>query len=156
MVIREMDVGDVENVINILNKNYNEVMHNYHSKEVIEEFKLYNSSASWHNQLRWKNIFVVEENGALVATGAIANFGSLKTPRYAISNFFVLPEMHRMGVGTLLFKYIFEFAKCKGIKSLHVPSSRTGIEFYKKIGFKIDEVQDDIKNEITWMSMPIV
>jgi hypothetical protein len=40
-------------------------------------------------------------------------------------------------------------------KDLHVPSSRNAVNFYKKMGFVEDIVQNDIKDEITWMTRMI-
>lgn len=35
----------------------------------------------------------------------------------------------------------------------HVPSSRSGFEFYRKMGFTKDDIQDEELDEITWMTM---
>ncbi|MFZ5967186.1 MAG: hypothetical protein ACOYVK_08420 [Bacillota bacterium] len=59
-------------------------------------------------------------------------------------------------MGKLLFNYILNIAKNKKINSLHVPSSRSGFEFYKGIGFIEDDIQTDELDEITWMTMKIL
>ncbi|GAB6155540.1 hypothetical protein JCM17380_42910 [Desulfosporosinus burensis] len=41
------------------------------------------------------------------------------------------------------------------IINLHVPSSRSGYEFYKNMGFAEDEIQSDQQDEITWMILKI-
>ena len=69
--------------------------------------------------------------------------------------FFVEPQKHSNGIGKLLFKHILEIVKDKKIKCLHVPSSRTGFEFYKNIRFAKVNVQDDGLDEIIWMTMNI-
>lgn len=43
----------------------------------------------------------------------------------------------------------------QSVEFLHVPSSRNAIGFYEKMGFVKNEVQNDMEDEITWMSMEI-
>lgn len=155
MNIREIRKDDIDKVIDILNRNYDEVMIKVHSKNVLKKFKEHNTTEDWENQMKWKNIFVVEDGEEIVATGALANFGDSDSPKYCISNFFVEPIKQNMGIGKLLFQFIFETAKSKEISCLHVPSSRNGFEFYKKMGFAKDYIQNDEKDEITWMTMTI-
>lgn len=155
MNIRKIRKDDINKVIDIINRNYDEVMIKVHSKDVLKKFKEHNTIEDWENQMKWKNIFIVEDGEEVVATGALANFGDNDLPQYCISNFFVEPEKQSMGIGKLLFKFIFETAVSKGISFLHVPSSRNGFEFYKKMGFIKDYIQNDEKDEITWMTMAI-
>ncbi len=39
--------------------------------------------------------------------------------------------------------------------TLNVPSSKTVIDFYSKLGFVIDTEQPDLIDEITWMTMSL-
>ncbi len=130
-------------------------MKKHHSEEVIEKFKSHNTIENLRQQMSWKDILVVEEDNEIVATGAIANFGSKQITRYSISNFFVKPELHRKGIGKALFNELKKIVVEKGAKILHVPSSRNAIEFYKGLGFKVDSLQPDVEEEITWMKMKI-
>ena len=52
----------------------------------------------------------------------------------------------------MLLQYIIQLAISKYIQTLHVPSSRNAVEFYKNSGFQIDQQQPDEKDEITWMN----
>lgn len=156
MNIREIRKEDINKVIDFINRNYDEVMIKKHSKDVMEKFKKHNTLENWENQMKWKKIFVVENDEEVIATGALANFGDNTSPKYCISNFFVEPQNHSKGIGKLLFKHILETAKDNKIKFLHVPSSRTGFKFYKKMGFVEDNIQNDEVDEITWMTMNIL
>ncbi|AJA47258.1 N-acetylglutamate synthase [Clostridium pasteurianum DSM 525 = ATCC 6013] len=155
MHTRKMVKGDINKVIDIINRNYDEVMIGVHSKDVLDRFKKHNTFEDWEKQMKWKQIFVVEDNGKVIATGALANFGDNTYPKYYISNFFVKPENQNKGVGEILFKYILKLVRDSKVKFLHVPSSRNGIEFYKKMGFIEDSIQNDKLDEITWMTMNI-
>ena len=127
-------------------------MSKYHSVNIIEEFKKHNSKEKLENQMDWKEIYVVEIDDEIVATGALADFGNDEVPKYSISNFFVKPELHGQGIGKSLFSHLFEIFKSKNVKDLHVPSSRNAVKFYEKMGFVQDLVQNDFKDEITWMT----
>lgn len=97
---------------------------------------------------------MAEINDEIVATGVLANFGNDEAPKYSISNFFVKPELHGQGIGRSLFNHLFEVFKSKNVHDLHVPSSRNAVKFYEKMGFVEDIEQNDIKDEITWMTKP--
>ncbi|EKQ56855.1 MULTISPECIES: GNAT family N-acetyltransferase [unclassified Clostridium] len=155
MNIRKIKKEDINKVIDILNRNYDEVMIKTHSKDVLEKFKQHNTLSDWEIQMTWKEIFVAENEGEIIATGALADFGDNCSPKYCISNFFVHPQNHGKGVGKLLFSYILETSRDKKLSLLHVPSSRNGFEFYKRMGFVEDEVQNDEADEITWMTLKI-
>ncbi|NRY64136.1 GNAT family N-acetyltransferase [Clostridium beijerinckii] len=156
MTIKEIKKEDINIVIDIINRNYDEVMIKTHSKDVVERLKKHNTLENWENQMKWKKIFVADNDGEIIATGALANFGDNISPKYCISNFFVEPKYHSKGIGKLLFKYILEIVKDKKIKFLHVPSSRTGFEFYRRMGFVKDSIQNDEIDEIIWMTMNIL
>lgn len=155
MMLREIVGQDVECISSLMARNFDEVMSKYHSKHIIEKFKNHNTPEKVKNQMLWKDIFVVEGDGEIVATGALANFGDVENPKYSVSNFFVKPELHNRGIGRFLFEKIFETAKEKKAEILHVPSSRNGIGFYEKMGFVKDEIQNDLDDEITWMTMMV-
>jgi ribosomal protein S18 acetylase RimI-like enzyme len=152
MKIRKMENQDITAVEELIRRNFDEVMSKYHSINIIDDFKNHNTAEKLMNQMNWKEIFVVEINDELVATGALANFGNNEVPKYSISNFFVKPELHGQGIGRSLFNYLFEVFKGKNVKDLHVPSSRNAVKFYEKMGFVEDLEQNDIKDEITWMT----
>jgi GNAT superfamily N-acetyltransferase len=155
MIVRKIEEKDIEQVVGLMIRNFDEVMSECHSKDIIEKYKSHNTPENIKAQMLWKEIFVIEDNFEIVATGALANFGDEQNPKYCVSNFFVKPELHKKGIGKVLFNKIFETAKEKGTGLLHVPSSRNGVGFYEKMGFDKDEMQSDIADEITWMTMKI-
>jgi len=155
MKIREIRKDDIELVWELIRRNFDEVMINHHSKEVIEKFKEHNKPEKLKGQMKWKEIYVVEKNDEIVGTGAMANFGDNDLPKYSISNFFIRPELHGQGIGRFIFNHLLISIKKKDIKKLHVPSSRTGLGFYKRMGFVEDEVQPDKKDEIIWMTIEL-
>ncbi len=63
--------------------------------------------------------------------------------------------MHRQGIGSLLIEHLFDVARNSRIKYLHVPSSLNAIPFYANKGFVKDDVQPDMADEITWMTLKL-
>ena len=155
MEIRKLEEKDIDCVWEIIKRNFEEVMIKKHSKEIVDKYKEHNKPKKLKEQMKWKEIYVVEEHEEVVGTGAVANFGDNDSPKYSLSNFFIKPELHRRGIGKFIFKHLLKLVNEKGVEKLHVPSSRTGYEFYKKMGFIKDENQPDEKEEIIWMTMDL-
>jgi GNAT superfamily N-acetyltransferase len=105
--------------------------------------------------MTWKQVFVVEDEDQIVATGALADFGTSDVPKYTISMFFVRSDLHRRGIGSRLLDHLAALAAEVGATTLHVPSSRYAIPFYGHAGFAIDALQPDAEEEITWMTKPL-
>ena len=125
MLIRRMKDQDVEAVVELALANYDGVMAEHHSAEIIAGFRADVTPPSFRDQMAWKQVFVAEEAGEVVATG------------------------------TRLLAHIAEVAKSTGADRLHVPSSRNAIGFYERAGFSVDNAQPDAAIEITWMTMQL-
>lgn len=156
MKIRRADKGDIDRIKVILDRCFDEVMSTHHSQYVLEKFKAHNARESLLSQLDWKIVYVVEDDGEIIATGSLANFGTTEQPKYSLSNLYVLPERHSLGVGGMLVAQLLRDARSTGTTVVHVPSSRNAVGFYEKMGFAVDDEQHDTEDEITWMSMPLV
>lgn len=152
MKIRKASEEDIQDIQVLIFRNVDEVMSKLHSKDVLEDIKTHSTIDSLSSQLQWKQVYVIEEDDQIVATGAFANFGTSEKPKYSVSNLFVVPELHRKGIGTLLMKQIIYDANEKEASDIHVPSSKTGINFYTQFGFEIDRDQPEANAEITWMT----
>ena len=122
MVIRPIEETDLDAVERIILRNWDEVLPDYHSAAVVAKFRGRVSVDSLRDQMAWKRIFVAEIDGAIIATGSFANFGSTEEPKYSISNVFVCPEFQRRGVGGKVLGFLCELARGQGITSLYVPS----------------------------------
>jgi len=153
MHIRLAEERDVLSIRVLLERNYDEIMSEHHSKRIIDKFKSRTNDESISNGLKWKRVYVVEDgNGEIIATGAFANFGSAEKPKYSISNLFVMPEKQSSGIGRILFEKLYQEAKANHANSFHVPSSKNAIRFYEKMGFMIDVEQPEKDDEVTWMT----
>ena len=155
MEIRRAKVDDIEQIKKLIDINFDEVIAKYHSPHVVSKFKNHNTVESLKSQLNWKKIFVADDGGCIVGTGAFVNFGTKDLPKFSISNLYVLPNLHGKGIGTQLITVLFAAAKEIDASFFHVPSSKNAIPFYEHYGFVVDEIQLETEDEITWMTMPL-
>ena len=126
-----------------------------HSPEIRSYFKQRSTPEILAGQLVWKAaVLVAVGPEGVIATGGLANFGSSAEPKWSISDLFVSPKHHRCGIGRVLMQHLTRIAREKGITLLHVPSSRSAIEFYRKNGYTVDAEQPEEarQTEITWMT----
>lgn len=71
-----------------------------------------------------------------------------------IFDVFVLPEYHNMGIGKIIIQHLENIAKNEGYREISLPSSKTAILFYKKLGYNIKKQQTNSKSSY-WMSKEI-
>lgn len=153
MVIRLADENDIGSIKELLDRNFDEIISNYHTVSIVNKFKEHNSIDNLKTQLTWKKVYVADDKGRIVGTGAFANFGTESEPKYSVSNLYVLPELHRKGIGKQIMKVLLTDAEENNAHTFHVPSTRNGIRFYENSGFKVDDIQPDTGDEITWMTL---
>jgi len=80
-------------------------------------------------------LFVYEENGKILGTGALDND--------EIRTMFVKPEKQREGIGIKMLNFLIKEAKSKGFKRVWLKSSPKAEEFYQKQGFRRIRVRTD-------------
>lgn len=153
MTIRWMKEEDVPSVVEMMLSNWDGIMSKHHSQTVVAKFRGEVTSDWLKRQMEWKKVFVAEEEGEIIATGALVDFGKPDAPRLSISQFFVQPHLHGKGIGKHLVNHLVQIARAAGSSQLHVPSSRNAVPFYTAVGFAVDAVQPDESDEITWMTM---
>ena len=152
MLIRRMTESDIDAVLDLMQRNDDGILAEFHSAEVLAEFRAEMTPQDEREHMVRNQVFVVEEEGQVVATGALADLGTSREPRYIVSQFAVRPDRHRRGIGTLLLAHLVSGALDVHTDTLHVPSSRNAIPFYEHAGFTIDALQPDTAIEITWMT----
>ena len=155
MFIRPANESDISDIKRLMDRNFDDVISRYHSLAVVDKFKEHNSVESLQVQLNWKKIYVAVIEGTIGGTGAFANFGTEEVPIYSVSNLFILPELHGKGIGGQILDVLINEARDNDASTFHVPSSRNAVNFYAKYGFRVDDLQPDENDEITWMTLVI-
>lgn len=77
-----------------------------------------------------KDVFV------LIDKNKILGMASLSLEEDELSSLYVKYNIHSKGIGTKLLKYVENYSKKKGVKTLKLHSTITAYKFYKNKGFK--------------------
>ncbi len=95
---------------------------------------------------RDESIVLVAENGSAGTIGFVQlypTFSSILTaPMYVLSDLFVIPEVRRRGVGTLLLKLAVETAHVTGAVRLELATAITNVsaqKLYESLGWQRDD-----------------
>lgn len=155
MQVRKAKEEDLERMHSLLCRNFDEVLAKQHSERIIHKYHTENSPENLANQLQWKTIYVAEQNGDIVGTGAFANMGVVAYPKYTVSNLFVAPEKHNQGIGRAIFEQLLSDAKRNGGSDLHAKATANSVGFFLKLGFVVDSEQPDKDDDITWLIMAL-
>lgn len=155
MQVRKAKEEDLERIHSLLCRNFDEVMAKHHSERTIQKYRTDNSPENLANQLQWKTIYVAEQNGDIVGTGAFANMGVVAYPKYTVSNLFVAPDKQSHGVGRAIFEQLLSDAKRNGGSDLHARATANSVGFFLKMGFVVDSEQPDAEDDITWLIMAL-
>jgi hypothetical protein len=82
-----MDTGliigaiDIPDVLDLITRNFNEYMSKHHSHNLIEKFKRNNAIEIFKEQMKRKEIYLVESPNEIIATGEIVNLDSKELPK---------------------------------------------------------------------------
>ena len=98
-----------------------------------------------------QTMLVAIQDGRVVGTASYADFGAPETADYYLRTVFVLPELHRRGIGTELVKAAELGAQERGAAKITVPASITAKRFYEILGYCYKdgvEAADDYENII--------
>lgn len=155
MQVRKAKEDDLERIHSLLCHNFDDVLAKHHSERIIHKYRTDNSPENLANQLQWKTIYVAENDGDIVGTGAFANMGVVAYPKYTVSNLFVDPQKHSNGVGRAIFEQIVSDAKRNGGQDLHARATANSVGFFLKMGFVVDAEQPEEEDEITWLIMAL-
>lgn len=155
MQVRKAIEDDLERIHSLLCRNFDEVMAKHHSERTIQKYRADNTPENLANQLQWKTIYVAEQNGDIVGTGAFANMGVVAYPKYTVSNLFVAPDQQSHGIGRAIFTQLLSDAKRNGGSDLHARATANSVGFFLKMGFVVDSEQPDAEDDITWLIMAL-
>ena len=155
MTVRPIQKTDIPSVVALTLRNLDDVLPRYYTPEFLAKIRAVVTPEKLKSQMASKRIFVVEQDGEIVATGGLADYGSAEKPKHTVSQFYVRVDMHSRGIGKHLLAHLIDLSQREGVTRLHVPSSKNAIPFYGQAGFIEDQNQPDAAKEITWMTMQV-
>jgi N-acetylglutamate synthase-like GNAT family acetyltransferase len=134
MLTRFATVSDAQEICELIINSIKSVCVSDHKND-ISIITSWCSNKTVENVSNWiankKNITLVaqSEEGSLIGIGQIAADGKLTLC-------YVSPETLKQGIGKTLLKKLEEEALLREIKEIHLQSTLTAIEFYKKNGYQ--------------------
>lgn len=142
-LIKEEDADEVAkliklNFITINIKDYNIEYIKEHIEKTTKEFII--------NRASWTHFYVLEYKDIIVGCGAIGPYWDSITES-ALFNIFIHPKYHKRGLGRLIIKTLENDEYYKRAKRIEIASSITGINFYKKFGYKHKIGHETLDNE---------
>ena len=140
--IRIFKAGDEKEISNIICRNLREVNKKDYTKEIIESLlKDYTPKKVLEKSKQGKFLLAIQ-NGRIVGVGRFY--------KGVIYDVFVLPEKHKKRIGTIIMESLEDEAKHKKFDKIKIPSSKTALNFYKKLGYKKFDFKQKSKSSI-WM-----
>jgi GNAT superfamily N-acetyltransferase len=137
-------------VSNIIQRNLVEVNSRDYPEDIIRSLVEYFGPENILKNAQSQYTLVAIQDGEVVGTASLANFGSAESPSYYAVAVFVLPELHGQGIGTQLIEAVESKAWALEAEKITVRASITAKGFYKKLGyqFRDGEVLDDHQNYV--------
>ncbi len=119
----------------------------FHKEDVTESMvEFFNKHMADNSLVEW----VAEENGEIIATGAVLfheyppTFTNNIEVRGYVTNIYTAPRWRKKGIATAMLNKLIEEAKERGAKKLWLGASEMGRPVYSKFGFAVMEEWMDL------------
>jgi GNAT superfamily N-acetyltransferase len=158
-----MTEADAEAVSAMVLRVYDQVLVQYQSTETLSAFREHETPESLRQQLGRKRLFVVEEDGRIIAVGGLGWMDAPYLPPEVqeeaylpgadrrITNLFVAVDRIGQGVGRSLLDRLVALAKAEGAGRLRLVSTPNAVSFYERAGFHVDPHPPTEVPEVTWL-----
>jgi predicted N-acetyltransferase YhbS len=135
MIIDRFQASQAEEVAELIKRNLLEITSQYYSPEYVASLIEHHSPMQLLKKDRTQRIFVAIEDGDVIGTGTLVNFGTPETPSYFGTAIFVALELHKNGIGRQLMQKIEEAALDLGADKITVRAAINARQFYEKLGY---------------------
>jgi GNAT superfamily N-acetyltransferase len=139
MRIEPFQSVQAERVSAIIRRNLVEINSRDYSPELIQSLVAYYSPARILENSRSQHTLVAVQDGQVVGTGSLANFGSAEEPDYYAVTIFVLPEWHKRGIGARLMEAIERKAGELEADKITVRAAISAKGFYVRLGYRFKD-----------------
>ena len=138
----------VRNLLEINSKDYGiEVMKKHALKFTPDKIEEYSKTGK---------IFVALLDDKVVGTLRVAKYWHGGEHDYVFLTIFVLPEIHKIGVGRKLMEAGEGYVETMNGENIAIPSSVYGHEFYEKMGYKYINGDTPGKDNCIWMNKNMI
>ncbi len=136
MLIREFNVNDTEEIMQLFYDTVHRINRQDYSSEQVEAWAPKDMDyVQWREQLQSKMTYVAEEAGKVIGFAELEETGH-------IDRFYCHADYQRMGVATQLLNQIQLAAKNLGLQKLFTEASITGKPFFERMGFRVITPQE--------------
>jgi GNAT superfamily N-acetyltransferase len=136
MRIEQFQDAQAEAVSNLIRRNLLEVNSKDYAEGVINSLAAYFSPATLLKNSQSQTIFVAMQDGEVIGTASLDNFGTAERPEYYAVAVFVLPESQRQGIGLRLMEAVELKARELGAEKVTLRAAITAKGFYQKLGYR--------------------
>jgi len=151
MNINKFHASQAEAVAALIKRNLLEISSQYYPPAYIASIVRHLSAGMLIENAKVEHIFVAQKKGKVVGTGTLSNFGSDEEPSYYGTAIFIIPELHRRGIGKEIMRKLEEKAVKLGANKLTVRAAINARGFYEKLGYTYQNgitVEDEEGNYI--------
>ena len=151
MNINKFHDHQAEEVAELIKRNLMEINSQYYPPAYMAAIVRDLSPEKRIENAKKEQLFVAMENDKVIGTGSLANFGSKEEPSYYGTAIFVIPELHRKGIGKRIMQKLEEKAVELGADKLIVRAAINARVFYEKLGYTYKDgiaVEDERGNYI--------
>ena len=120
-----------------------------YSPEMMEECVKSQSPENIIQRAGWTHFYVAVENGAIVGCGAIGPYWG-KEDESSLFTIFVKPDMQGKGIGRKIMETLEQDEYFLRAKRVEIPSSITGMPFYKKFGYDHKKGFEELDEEMIY------
>lgn len=132
--VRRFEDPDAEPISQLICRNFLEVNSRDYGLKAMEKLAK-SHDAAWVRQVAgYAHMYVLEWKEQIIGVGSISSFWGSETESILLT-IFVLPELHRQGVGSMIIKILEADELFTRAKRIEIPASITAVEFYRKFGY---------------------
>ena len=135
MIIDRFQDFQAEEVAELIKRNLLEITSKYYSPDYVAFLIDHHSPTQLLENARTQHIFVAMEDGKVIGTGSLADFGTPEMPGYYGTAIFVALEFHRKGIGRQIMWIVEEKALELGADKITVRAAINARVFYEKLGY---------------------
>jgi len=115
-------------------------------EDLMEQLVMSETPENVIKRASWTHFYVVEDNGSIIACGAIGPYWG-KEDESSLFTIFVLPEYQGKGVGRMIVETLERDEYALRARRIEIPASITGLPFYKKLGYDFKDGNDKLDDE---------
>jgi len=135
LIIDRFQESQAEEVAKLIKRNLLEIISKYYPAEYVTDLIAEHSAISILRKALTQYVFVATENGEVVGTGSLADYGTAEMPSYYGTAIFVSPDFQSRGVGRQLMNKVEAQAREMGAEKLTVRAAVNARGFYEKLGY---------------------